>query len=66
LAARAADPEQATTLLGAASALRGQLIVDDPDVTPLERRLRRMLAPDVYKKAFELGGSLRQNAVREP
>ncbi|MFJ8824519.1 BTAD domain-containing putative transcriptional regulator [Streptomyces sp. NPDC102467] len=66
LASRTDEPEHAATLLGAASALRGQLIVDDPDVTPLELRLRRMLAPDVYKKAFELGGSLRHNAVGEP
>ncbi|WP_428952076.1 BTAD domain-containing putative transcriptional regulator [Streptomyces sp. cg35] len=65
LASRAVEPERAATLLGAASALRGQLIVDDPDVTPVERRIRRMLAPEVYKKAFALGGSLRQDAVRE-
>ncbi|MEU6843959.1 BTAD domain-containing putative transcriptional regulator [Streptomyces sp. NPDC046716] len=63
LAARAEEPERAATLLGAASALRGRLIVDDPDVTPLEQRLRRMLAPEVFKKAFELGGSLREAAV---
>ncbi|GAA2322987.1 winged helix-turn-helix domain-containing protein [Streptomyces kunmingensis] len=66
LASRAEEPEHAATLLGAASAMRGQLIVDDPDVTPIERRLRRMLAPEVFKKAFELGGSLRHRAVREP
>ncbi|MEV1024017.1 BTAD domain-containing putative transcriptional regulator [Streptomyces sp. NPDC050264] len=66
LASRTDEPEHAATLLGAASALRGQLIVDDPDVTPLELRLRRMLAPQVYKKAFELGGSLRHDAVRGP
>ncbi|MFI7010542.1 ATP-binding protein [Streptomyces sp. NPDC050145] len=65
LAARAAEPEQAATLLGAASALRGQLIVDDPDVTPVERRIRRLLAPDTFKKAFELGSALREAAVRE-
>ncbi|WP_420035729.1 BTAD domain-containing putative transcriptional regulator [Streptomyces sp. cg28] len=63
LAARADGPEQAVTLLGAASALRGRLIVDDPDVTPLEQRLRRVLAPEVFKKAFELGVSLREAAI---
>ncbi|MEV5611733.1 BTAD domain-containing putative transcriptional regulator [Streptomyces sp. NPDC052225] len=66
LASRAEAPEQAATLLGAAAAMRGQLIVDDPDVTPLERRIRRLLAPEVYKKAFELGGILREKAVRAP
>ncbi|MYW65297.1 AfsR/SARP family transcriptional regulator [Streptomyces sp. SID8379] len=66
LASRAEGPEQAATLLGAAAALRGRLIVDDPDVTPLEVRIRRMLAPEVFKKAFELGGRLRETAVREP
>lgn len=66
LAARAEGPEQAATLLGAASALRGQLIVDDPDVTPVEQRIRRLLAPEVYKKAFELGGSLRERALQQP
>ncbi|QNS03894.1 BTAD domain-containing putative transcriptional regulator [Streptomyces xanthii] len=65
LASRAAGPEQAATLLGAASALRGQLIVDDPDVTPVERRIRRLLAPDTFKKAFELGSALREAALRE-
>ncbi|MFI6880695.1 BTAD domain-containing putative transcriptional regulator [Streptomyces sp. NPDC050400] len=63
LASRADGPEQAATLLGAASALRGRLIVDDPDVTPVERRIRTLLAPDVYRKAFELGGRLRGAAV---
>ncbi|MEV3858257.1 BTAD domain-containing putative transcriptional regulator [Streptomyces sp. NPDC050095] len=63
LAARADGPECAATLLGAAAALRGQLIVDDPDVTPLERRLRQLLAPEAYRKAFALGMSLRQDAV---
>ncbi|MFJ4716202.1 BTAD domain-containing putative transcriptional regulator [Streptomyces sp. NPDC088785] len=63
LASRAPVPEQAVTLLGAAAALRGRLIVDDPDVTPLEQRLRRLLAPDVFKKAFELGGTLRETAI---
>ncbi|WP_338700942.1 BTAD domain-containing putative transcriptional regulator [Streptomyces sp. Q6] len=66
LASRADVPERAATLLGAASALRGTLIVDDPDVTPLERRIRRMLAPEVYRKAFELGGSLRDSAILDP
>ncbi|MZD08957.1 tetratricopeptide repeat protein [Streptomyces sp. SID5785] len=66
LASRAAAPEEAATLLGAASALRGRLIVDDPDVTPVERRVRRLLAPDTFKKAFELGSALRGAAVTGP
>ncbi|MFI7387010.1 BTAD domain-containing putative transcriptional regulator [Streptomyces sp. NPDC049813] len=60
------EAEHAVMLLGAASALRGQLIVDDPDVTPTERRLRRLVAPEVFQKAFELGGVLRGDAVRVP
>ncbi|MBO1335900.1 BTAD domain-containing putative transcriptional regulator [Streptomyces sp. VRA16 Mangrove soil] len=66
LASRAEELEQAALLLGAASALRGRLIEDDPDVTPLEQRLRRMLAPEVFKKAFELGGTLREAAITGP
>ncbi|MEU6388894.1 BTAD domain-containing putative transcriptional regulator [Streptomyces sp. NPDC046939] len=65
LACRTDQPEHAVKLLGAASSLRGLLIVDDPDVTPVERRLRRLLAPDVYKRAFELGASDGQSAVSE-
>ncbi|MFG2502683.1 BTAD domain-containing putative transcriptional regulator [Streptomyces sp. NPDC048441] len=65
LAATATGPEEAARLLGAAHALRGTLIADDPDVVRTEESTRARMTPGTYARAFEQGRSLRSTAVRE-
>ncbi|MFB7995857.1 BTAD domain-containing putative transcriptional regulator [Streptomyces sp. NPDC056002] len=63
LASVAQDPREAAVLLGAGAGLRGVALAGDPDVAPVEARVRAALAPETYEKAYEEGRTMRSAAV---
>jgi hypothetical protein len=63
LASVAQDPREAAVLLGAGAGLRGLALAGDPDVAPVEARVRAALTPETYEKAFEEGRAMRSAAV---
>jgi len=53
--ARAARPEQAATLLGAAAGVRGTSIAGDPDVSSVRARVVESLGTDGFERAYGTG-----------